>query len=446
MSPRTFYDPHAYDTARPVPSYWAATVGRSATLPPLEGDIDVDVAVIGGGYTGLAAAEQAVALGFTTAVLEAGSPGWGASSRNGGFICLGANALGYGAMVRRYGEAATKQFYRHQIDAVSALTAKIVAARIDCDFVPGGVIEVAHRPNRVAALRMEAEQARTALDLPVHFLTGGALAEAGFDSPQAHAGAHITIGGGINPAKMFEGLLRQALANGVAYKPRSPVLNWDRQGRRHRLITPDGQVTAERVVVATNGYAPEGLHPSQKRTVLPVLSSIIVTEPLPDAAFEAQGWWTYTPISDSRVLLHYFRRLPDGRVLLGTRGDLSGGPQAQARMTQHLKGRFDRLFPDLAFATVDYSWSGLVALSASLTPRIGRWPEDPTVAVAHAFHGNGFAMSHWAGAQAVNLLISPDTQCVSPVVQDLARSFPWPDVRKPALAASYLLFGLRDAL
>lgn len=446
MTARPFYHPAVHDPSEPAPTYWRTTACLRGPTPSVEGDLAADLAVIGGGYTGLAAARRAMAAGQTVVVLEAGTPGWGASTRNAGFVCLGANALGATSMIRRHGLDAARAFYRHQIEAIETLVGCIGAEGIECDFVQGGSIEVAHRANRVGPMQADVEQARHVLGLPVGFLTRSELAETGFRGPEAYAAAHTRLGGGLHPAKLFDALLRRAVAAGVDYRSRSAVSRWQHDGDRHRLITATGSVRARRVVVATNGYGGEGLHPAMVRTVLPAISSILVTEPIPEDRFIEQGWTTLIPLSDSRILLHYFRRLPDGRVLLGSRGDLSGHPRAQSRMTARLTRRFGRLFPALADARVAFAWSGLIALSASLTPRIGVWPDDPSVAVAEAYHGNGVAFSHWAGQTAVELMLGLNRTAISPVVCGLECGFPRPDVRKPALAAAYLWFGLQDSL
>ena len=447
VAERDLYHPAIYDTGRPVESLWAASAGAEVEgCTPLERDEACDVAVIGGGYTGLSAAlHLARDHGIEVRVLEAGAPGWGASGRNGGFCCSGAAKLSPRAMIRRFGLAEARAYRAAQVEAVALVRALAGAEGIDIEAVGEGEIEVAHKPSRLAGLGAEQAFLARAFGERTELWSREELAERGYRGPEAHGALYSPVGFGLHPLKYARGLARAALRHGARVHGATRVEAWPRDGERHLLETPGGRLRARRVILATNGFTPEALNPAFRGALLPVLSNIITTRPLTAEEIAAQGLSTRTPIFDSRRLLYYFRLLPDGRFLLGSRGGLSAHPATVAPMRRWLEGRLKAMFPAWAGVEISHYWRGLVCLSADLVPHIGRLADEPSVAYALAYHGNGVATATWSG-RAVAALVAGDEAApeLPAVVAQPLKRFPLPGLRMLALRLAYLAYGFRD--
>jgi len=431
-----------------IPSYWAASARQpEPPCPPLTGEQSCEVAVIGGGYTGLSAAlHLARDHGVEARILEAAVPGWGASGRNGGFCCMGAAKLSYPGMIRRHGLDDTRRYLASQQAAVALVRDTIQREGLQVQTVGEGEITLAHRPNRVAMLADEQRFLAERLGLDSTLLDREALVARGMAGPAFHAGLHNPVGFGLHPLDYARGLAMAADHHGARLHGRSPVIHWAREGNRHRLHTPHGCLLAHRVIVACNGYFPESLHPRLHGRVLSALSNILVTRPLTGAEREAQGWTSRQMAFDSRDLLHYFRLLPDNRFLFGGRGGISASAGAQRRMRRYLLKAFHRLFPAWQAVAVEYFWNGYVALARDLVPHVGRAPDDTTVLHALAYHGNGVAMASWSGRAVAGLVVgNPDVERALPaLVRRPPPRFPLPGLRNMYLRAAYLGFWLHD--
>lgn len=440
----TRYHPSAYATASPVASLWATdmTPPRYAAL---QQDHHCDIAVIGAGYTGLSAAYHlSLAQTANVCVLEAAQPGWGASGRNGGFCCLGSTKLSYSQLIRRFGLNATRHFLTVQQEAVALVQTLAEREHLPIAAVGTGEFILAHKPARAHRLRAEQTFLQETLGLPATYHAGSELAALGLGGA-FHAALHYPVGFGLHPLRYVSGLAAAAVRHGAQLYGDSPVHAWTRHGHQHVLHTPGGTVTAERVIVAGNGYTPEHLHPALYGSTLPALSNIITTRPLTEAEQAAQGWQTLTPACDSRVLLHYFRRLPDGRFLFGGRGGLSASPAAARALQARLTHTFRQLFPAWRAVEITHFWRGLVCLAADRLPHIGPLPADPTVLVGMAYHGSGVAMATWAGQALARLCQGEtDTQVLPIILRQPLPHFPLPVLRLFYLRAAYAGYHVQD--
>ncbi len=441
------YPPAVYDAARPVPSYWEATAGPPpADCTPLDGAATAEVAIIGGGYTGLSAAlHLARDHGIEACVLEAGAPGWGASGRNGGFCCVGGAKLSYGAMIRRFGVEETRRFRRAQLDAIAAVRETVAAEGLDVEMTGSGAIEVAHRPGRMAELRAMRDMLRDVFGERAELWSREELAERAYAGPEAHGALLEPDGFGLHPLKYARGLARAAIARGAKIHGRSRVVAWRREGTGHVLETAGGVLRARRVLVATNGFAPEGLHPVTTGRVLPAFSNILTTRPLDDAELAAQGWRTDCPVNDVRHLVFYFRLLPGRVFMFGARGGTSGTPASEARRRAWMERRFARMFPAWAEIPFTHFWRGLIAIARDRIVHVARHPDDPTVHYAMAYHGNGVSFATWAGrAVAADIAGRPEAVPVPPLVARPIPRFPLPGLRRLYLRAAYAAFHVAD--
>lgn len=435
------YHPDAYNRTLPVGSYWETTV-EPVNTAALTQTAACDVAIIGGGLTGLSAAWHLLQAGIAATVLEAGSPGWGASGRNGGFCCVGATGLSAEGLLRRYGEIEVRRFYQDQRQAVEQV--RDWATRIDLEPQGEGEIQVAHHPGHLAELEAEQEFFQTVAQYPCALWSQAELAERGFASPEAVAALHLGVGFGLNPLKLTTGLAQALIKQGGPIYSHSPVTHWERTADGHRLQTPQGQLRAKRVVIATNGYTEDGLHPRLAGCFLPVLSQILTTRPLSATELAAQQWQTETPIYDTHKPLFYYRLLPDRRFLFGSRGGTQGSQTERDRHQQWMQRRLGQLFPAWEGLEISHVWNGLVCFSANLTPAIGQFPDDPSLYYGLAYHGSGVATATWTGRILAELIAGkrqPSDLCA---VYQPPRSFPFPALRLWALRFAYWKYGVED--
>ena len=443
----SLFHPAIYDRETPVGSYWEASappLGRET--PALRDEAACEVAVIGAGYTGLTAALTLAAQhGAAVTVLEAGTPGWGASGRNGGFCCLGGAKLGYDAMAKRYGLEETRRFFAAQMEAIDLVKQTCAERGIDADITGGGEIILAHKAARGAGLQAERAELRELVGLETRILDNAALAERGLAAAGFHGGLELPLGVGLHPLKYLRGLARAAIDAGVTVHGHSPVTAIRREGADFLLMTPAGRLRARKVIVATNGYSEDDRLPQLAGRLLPALSSIIVTRPLSPAEREAQGWTSTVMCADSRRLLHYFRLLPDGRFLWGGRGGVSGSPAAAEASRARLRRSFEHHFPAWRHVETEFFWRGLVCLTKPLVPFVGKLEEEGLYA-SLAYHGNGVSFTAWAGrAVAAQVAGVQGAEALPAVLRAPLPRFPLPFLRKVYLTGAYAVYGLQDA-
>jgi taurine dehydrogenase large subunit len=436
------------EAAPHVPSYWLATGGPEVEgVEPLAADRTVEVAVIGAGYTGLAAAHRLAGThGLDTMVLEAHRVGWGASGRNGGFASMALGKIGLAERIRSWGLEAARRSIRVGLEAVETVRELIATERIDCAPQPPGYLYVAHTAARVEELRQRAALYRDPLGYDgVTVLDRGALEGEGYlRGPEAHGAIRLRDGFGLHPMRYVRGLAEAARRRGARLCDRSPVVGWRREGGWHVLATPGGAVRARRVVLATNGYTPEGLHPFFRGRTLPATSNIIVTRPLTAAEWREVGMLTTGVYSDTRTLLFYWRRLPDDRMLFGGRAGLVNSEASLARRRRWLEAAMAVKLPSLAGVGSEWFWHGNVCLAYDFTPHVGTADGDPTVAYAMGYMGSGVAMATYGGGLAADLAAGKDVPRDTPLTGAGLPRFPLPALRRLYLAGAYVVYGITD--
>ncbi|MGL4414504.1 NAD(P)/FAD-dependent oxidoreductase [Roseinatronobacter monicus] len=386
------YEPSGYDPNEWPDSHWRASCLPLPACLPLQGETQAQVAIIGAGYAGLNAALELVERhGTNVVVLDAAQPGWGASGRNGGFCCQGGARLDADQITRRFGRAAAQDWGRFEARAIARVQDNLTRYRIDAQTTEPGELTLAASPRSWA--RMQAA--------PVP--EGGALLDRaelraqGLNTATYLGARYVPCGFGLHPFAYVTGLARAAQAAGVRVQGESRVTDIVPHGDGWRLRTATGAVVAQQVLIATNGYSDESLVPWLHRRILPAISNVMVTRPLSAAELDAQGWTRSLMAYDDRYLLHYFRLLPDNRLMFGARGGLSFQAHSVARFKQRARAEFDLIFPQFRQAETAYSWNGLVCLTASLAPYIGPVEGAKGLWVALGWHGNGVAAATEGG-------------------------------------------------
>lgn len=446
----TLYNANVYDRTRSVGSFWETTVEpvNLADYAPLTTDQTCDVAIIGGGITGLSAALHLMRdRQHQVRVLEAGVPAWGASGRNGGFCCVGSTRLAYEELLKRFGRQETRHYFQDQRAAVELVRQIASEEGIEIDPQGDGEIVSAHTPMRRATLASEYEFLTEVAEYPCQLWSQAEMAERAFHSPEAHGGLLVGVGFGLNPMKYSRGLAAAAYRQGATIHAHTPVQAWEKAGEWHLLQTPGGTLRAKQVIVATNGYTDDRLHSALGDRLLPTLSHIITTRPLTSTELADQGWRTQTPVYDSRNLLFYFRLLADGRFLFGSRGGTVGDDRENERARHAMTRRLGEIFPAWKQVEVTHFWNGLVCISAALTPHISSVEADPSVFYALAYHGNGVATGTWSGRAVARLVAGTHApQDLCPVFRQPLKRFPLPGLRIWYLRGAYAAYHLTDRL
>lgn len=428
---------YAYSDGPRSGCWWDETCDLPAT-PTLDHDAQCDVAVIGGGFTGLSTALHLAEAGQSVIVLEAAQIGWGASGRNGGFCCLGGGMLGDQAIDRKFGRTARLEFRRAEASAVRAVSDLIDRFDGDVDRHSDGETELAHRPSDFAGLEAHARTVRENYGVEPILLDASELRQHGFGSGFFGA-LTIPIGFGLNPRKYLALLLQAAQDAGVRVYARSGVTDL-KEG--WLLTVGRACVTAKQVVIATNGYSSENLPPWLAGRYMPAQSNVLVTRPLSADELASQGWTSTQMAYDTRNLLHYFRLMPDGRFLFGMRGGLRSTPGAESRARATTRRHFDRMFPAWQHVEAEHSWSGMVALARNRLPFVGAVPGASGLWAALCYHGNGVAMGTYAGqllAKAIASRAETPFAMATPAVR-----FPMGRLRRILMPPIYAAMNLAD--
>ncbi|NOZ75108.1 MAG: FAD-dependent oxidoreductase [FCB group bacterium] len=407
-------------------SLWLDLFGDYHPQPDLQEHVSVDVAIIGGGFTGVATAFELKKAdpNLNVALLEAKTVGYGASGRNGSFA-MTVVGLGFGVTAMLRGKDYVRRAHGYMMKAVDGLEELIHAENLDCDMIRPGFLRTATTQSYIKRIQHDVklmnelgfdditwispEEVRQRVDSTVYL---GAMWE-----------PRLLL---INPAKLVRAERDLALRRGVRIYENSPVVTITSQPQ-FTITTPRGSVTAEKVVFATNGYS--HLFPQLKRKQVPAFTYMIATEPLSDRQLEPIGWQGKEGIEDARNLIHYYRLTPDQRIVLG------GGPvgltwanslygDSDRDAWRHLEEHLVWLFPSLKGVQVTHRWGGPFSVTMNLSPALGYIGDERAIYSVGCI-GHGVSMSH-RNAQAIrDLLLERQSELLEcPFVNP--RVIPWP--------------------
>ncbi len=401
-------------------SFWHDTVPDDLTpRAPLPGDADVDVAVVGGGLTGLWTAWYLLDRdpSLRIAVLEKHIAGFGASGRNGGW-CSALFPRSTASLERSHGRDAALAMRRAMVHTVEEVGAVAERAGLDIDYARGGTVAFARSAHQLRAARAEVEEAsrfgvdRLELWGPERVRAAGALGAA-FDPACAR----------IHPAKLVRGLARALETRGVVIHEQTEVREWS-AGRVH---TARGDVRADTIVLALEGYGAttRQLH----RRILPLYSLMIATEPLPDTVWDEIGIAHGQTFTDFRHLLIYGQRTADNRFAFGGRGAryhwgsaIRDAYDRVPRVFEHLRQALRELFPVIGDVAVTHAWGGPLGVPrdwhASAT-----WDPAARIATAGGYVGDGLSTTNLAGRTLADLITGRSTELTA---------LPWVDHRSPS--------------
>lgn len=414
-------------------SFWHDSLGTGALAPraPLAGDTDADIAIVGGGLTGLWTAWYLLNRdpGLKVIVLEKEIAGFGASGRNGGW-CSALFPRSTSSLERAHGLDAALAMRRAMVATVDEVGRAASEAGVDADYVRGGTVAYARSAVQLAAARAEVDDAH----------------EYGVDQLELWDADRVRAAGAIgavfdpacarvHPAKLVRGMARAVERAGATIAEQTEVTSW----APGRVRTTHGTVTADRIVLATEGYGAT-LRQTHRR-ILPLYSLMIATEPLPEAFWDEIGLQHGQTFTDFRHLLIYGQRTADNRFAFGGRGaryhwgsSIRPGYDRSPRVFEHLERALRELFPSMD-AAVTHRWGGPLGVPRDWHASVDY---DPATRIASAggYVGDGLSTTNLAGRTLADLLTGADTE--------LTR-LPWVNHRSPAWEVEPLRFAGANA-
>lgn len=419
-----------------APSYYAATANPAPRHPALQGAVEADVVVVGGGFTGLSAALSAAEAGYSVVLLEAKRIGWGASGRNGGQMIPG---MRWSAtdLLAEFGEERARALIALGQEAGARVRARIARHGIACDLRDGH-FHAAWKPAHLDTIKHDCEvlerlgaadglQVVERADVPSYVA-----------SEAYHGGLHDPAGGHLHPLNYALGLGDAAQAAGVRIFEDSPATAMD-HGAPVRVTTPHGTISARMGVLACDSDVGQ-LEPTFRSAMMPIANYNVATVPLGEDTARALIP-SNASIAESRFVLNYYRLTADHRLLFG--GGEKYTPTPPASIADFVRPFMEQIFPQLRGVQIDYGWGGMVGVTLNRLPQFGR---IGNTFYAHGYSGHGVLLTTLAGELIVEAMRGTAERF--DLMADLPRQvFPGGTLlRHPLHVAGMLWYALKDRL
>jgi glycine/D-amino acid oxidase-like deaminating enzyme len=405
---------------------WLDTYGDYEPEPALDGDVKVDIAIIGGGFTGLVTAYELRRAdpALKVAVLEAQEVGYGSSGRNGSFG-MTVVGLGFGVTAMLRGKQFLKDAHTYMERAVDRMSELIHAEDLDCDYLRPGFLRAATTTGYVSRIQHDVALMQSLGFSGIDWIDREAV--------RAKVNSSLYLGALweprlvlVDPAKLVREEKRLAMENGAQVYENTPVMEITAKPN-FVLKTPKGSVSAEKVVFATNAYS--HLFPQLIRRQIPAFTYMIATEPLTPQQLEPVGWNGREGVEDARNLIHYYRITPDNRLVIG------GGPvgltyanslyaDESESAWEHLRQHMELLFPSFKGVRITHRWGGPFSVTLNLTPALG-FAGDKRAVYSLGCIGHGVSMSHLNAQTIRDLVLERQSDLMDcPFINP--RVIPWP--------------------
>lgn len=423
--------------AKHIDSYYADSRNDLSERPSLNADIEADVCIVGGGFTGLSAAIHLRKQGLNVVVLEASRIAWGASGRNGGQAIIGYNT-GIGALEQRFGLDAAKHYLGMALEGCDIIKQHMAEFDIDCDFKAGHVgLATDYKQLRA----MEAEQkvwARCGHDDLEIYPDQLATMEL-VDSDNYVGGFYDPNGGHLHPLNLALGEARGLESLGGVIYENSRVIDIEKSPTPV-VKTNTGSVKAKQVLLAGNAYMGK-LVPSIEAKLIPVSSFIIATEPLGEARAKSLLKKDFG-FTDWRYVLDYYRLTSDNRLLFGGKSNYGGAEPSN--YPEQMRRDMLKVFPQLDDVKIDYSWGGNFAITYSRMPDVGNLPNSQ-IFYAHGYSGHGVTTTHIMGRLMAEAMLGDERRLE---YFSRIKQIPFPGgklFKVPAVIAGSWYYRLKDA-
>ena len=421
-----------------APSYYAATVREQVAVTPFVGAQRCDVCIVGGGYTGLAAALHLARRGVDVVLLEQSRLGWGASGRNGGQVHVGMRRE-QEWLEQRVGPTDARRLWQYALGARAHLDWLVASYGIDCELRPGH-LHVDHKARYSADTRRHVEHMRSAYGYEhIRYVERDEVAAMVATSDYC-SGSFDARSGHLHALNFALGIARAAASHGARLHEGVEVSALRSEASGWRVGTQQGELSADRVVLACNGYL-RHLAPEVERRVMPINNFIAVTEPLGEADARrliSNG----AAVSDSRFVVNYFRITPDHRLLFG--GGENYGYTFPRDIAAFVRPHILKIFPQLARVRFDYAWGGTLGITPTRMPCVrdlGRGLVN-----ASGFSGLGVLLAPYTGKAVADALCG-EREAFELLGRVPVPPFPGgPLLRWPTLVAAMLYYALRDRL
>jgi glycine/D-amino acid oxidase-like deaminating enzyme len=427
---------NAAATANPTSSLWTHTAEAAVETPALDGSSTADVVVIGGGFTGLSTALHLAEKGVDVVVLETESPGFGASGRNNGQVIPAYGRHSPDQIVAEYGNERGERLNDWVAGSADLVFSLIEKHAIQCEAAQNGWLQPAHRASRMAGVRAKQGQ-WAARGQPARLLTGEETEGLTGSPYYRHGGWIHDSGGHIQPLGYSRGLARAAISAGATIHGKSPVTALDRAEGQWRATTPRGAVTADTVILATNGYT-GSLWPRLRQSIVPFRTFHAATAPMSDNVAKSVLPENHG-ISDTRQALWAFRK-DQGNRLITTAAPISP-LGAKGKIEATTKARLEEAFPQIGEIEIAHIWEGMIAMTPERLPRLHELAGG--VFAGLGYSGRGIALATAMGAALAERATGAPADAVAPLPVPI-KTLPMHDIVAPLSRAMIGYYRWKD--